>query len=210
MAEITITYETLYDLLRREKDRAELQELDPLFYEKLVKYLKDKKEILISQEKKDSIFTTTEVQKTRKQIDNIKKIIKELYEKRESKIIQLAMMNSRSQTPTNDKSLMLNLEKEIYEETIRCLDKFRKEILHNIALGNSINSKNEPKDLKKDEKPTNTTKEVKFRKKTPKFVGTDLNHYGPYENEDTAQIPSDIAELLISNKQVEEVKNEDT
>ena len=81
-----------------------IQELDSLFHEKLVNYIKDKKEILSSQEKKDSIFTPIEVTKTRKQIDNIKKIIREIYEKRESKIVQLSLMNSRSQNPKDDKT----------------------------------------------------------------------------------------------------------
>ena len=45
MAE-TITYETLYDLLRKEKNNAELQNIDPLFYDNLVKYIKEKKDIL--------------------------------------------------------------------------------------------------------------------------------------------------------------------
>jgi DNA replication initiation complex subunit (GINS family) len=210
MSDITITYETLYDILRREKSRAELQELDQLFYGNLIRYLKEKKEILRSQEQKDSIFTTIEVQKTRKQIENIQKIIKELYEKRESKIIQLALMNSRSNTPKNDKLNMLNTEKEIYESIIQPLDEFRNDILHNIVLGNSINEKNEPKDLKKAEKPKIVTKEVIFNRKTDKFIGTDLNNYGPFEKGDKAELPIEIAEFMINKKQVNGIKNEDS
>lgn len=210
MTEITITYETLYDMLRREKNRAELQELDPFFYEKLAKYIKDKQEILISQEQKDSIFTTIEVQKTRKQIENIQKIVRELYEKRESKILQLALMNSRSKTVSKDKSLMLNSEKGTYDSLIKSLNEFREDILHNIVQGKPSNGnyqeeikENEPKGLKKDEKPTINTKQVKFRQEMSKFVGTDLNHYGPYKKGDIAALPNDIAELLIDKKQVE-------
>ncbi len=211
MTEITITYETLYDMLRREKNRAELQELDPFFYEKLAKYIKDKQEILLSQEQKDSIFTTIEVQKTRKQIENIQKIVKELYEKRESKILQLALMNSRSKVATKDKSLMLNSEKGTYDSLINSLNEFREDVLHNIVQGKVSNGnyqeeikENEPKGLKKDEKPTINTKQVKFRQEMSKFVGTDLNHYGPYQKGDVAALPTDIAELLIDKKQVEE------
>jgi len=210
MADITITYETLYDILRREKNRTELQELDAFFYEKLVKYIKEKQEILSSQEKKDSIFTTIEVQKTRKQIENIQKIVKELYEKRESKILQLAIMNSRSKNHTNDKDFMLDSEKGVYDAITQCLNEYREDILHNIVQGKA-HTKNtytpekiEPKDLKKDEEPTNTTLEVKFKQKLPKFVGTDLNHYGPYEVGDIASLPMDIAELLVSKNQAEE------
>lgn len=206
---MAITYETLYDILRREKNRAELQELDQLFYQNLITYLKEKKEILRSQEQKDSIFTTVEVQKTRKQIENIQKIVKELYEKRESKIIQLALINSRSQTQKNDKISMLNSEKEIYDSIIQNLDKYRKDILHNIVLGNNLNqAKIEPKDLKKDEKPKTTTREVIFKKKTEKFVGTDLESYGPFEKGDIVKLPAEIADFMINKNQVEKVENE--
>ncbi len=212
MTEINITYETLYEILRREKNRAELQELDPLFYQKLVNYIKEKYEILKSQEQKDSIFTTIEVQKTRKQIENIQKITKELYEKRESKIIQIALINSRTKSSTNDKKFMLNLEKKVYDKVIQNLDKFRVEILHNVILGKLIETvtvKKEPKDLKKVENPKNQAKEVVFKQKMSKFVGTDLNNYGPYEKGDIAQLPEDITTLLIKKNQVEE-KNENT
>jgi DNA replication factor GINS len=209
MTEINITYETLYEILRREKNRAELQELDELFYQKLVTYIKEKYEILRSQEQKDSIFTTIEVQKTRKQIENIQKITKELYEKRESKIIQIALINSRTKSSTNDKKFMLNLEKNVYDKVIQNLDKFRVEILHNVILGKLIETtivKNEPKDLKKVENPKNQAKEVVFKQKMSKFVGTDLNNYGPYEKGDIAQLPEDVTTLLIKKNQVEEKK----
>jgi DNA replication initiation complex subunit (GINS family) len=42
MADVKITYETLFDLLRREKNRNELQQLDPSFYLDVVSYLKEK------------------------------------------------------------------------------------------------------------------------------------------------------------------------
>lgn len=209
MAEITITYETLYDLLRKEKNSAEIQELDSLFHNNLIKYIKEKIEILRSQETKDSIFTSLEVQKTRKQIDNIKKIIKELYEKRESKIVQLALMSSRFQTISNDKKFMLDREKDLYDAVTKTLNKCREDLLHNIILGNNI-KKQEPKDLKKDEEPKILTKKVKFRQKTERFIGTDLNNYGPFEKEDTSELPLDIANLLINKQQVEEIQNENT
>ena len=64
MSEITITYETLYELLRREKFRQELQQLTPTFYQDTVNYIKEKQVILDSQKNKDSIFAT-ESEKTR-------------------------------------------------------------------------------------------------------------------------------------------------
>ena len=40
MADNIITYETLYDILRKEKYNQELQKLDNDFFERVLKYLK--------------------------------------------------------------------------------------------------------------------------------------------------------------------------
>ncbi len=207
MAEdVIITYETLYDILRREKNRQDLQELPQTFLTDLTNYLKKKKEILQSQEQKKSIFTTTEVQKTRKQIESIQKIIKELYERRESKIIQLALIASRTSIETEEKNVMLPEEQEFYNKIIENLDHFRENMLYKLSNGDSPTIKiSKPKDLKIPEKPNKTTKKVKLLTDVPKFVGTDLETYGPYNTKDTIEIPNEIADLLIKQKKAEEI-----
>ena len=208
MAEdIIITYETLYDILRREKNRPELQELPETFTKDLISYLKKKKEILQSQEKKKSIFTSIEVQKTRKQIESIQKIIKELYERRESKIIQVALISSRTSIDTEEKSVMLPEEEKFYNEISKKLDYYRENILYQLSNGDApkIEIKEKPKDLKKPEKPKKTAKKIKFLADIPKFIGTDLETYGPYGNQETIEIPNEIADLLIKQKKAEEI-----
>ena len=41
--EVNITYEVLFEILRREKDTADLQKLEPGFFNDFVEYLEDKK-----------------------------------------------------------------------------------------------------------------------------------------------------------------------
>lgn len=207
MSESTITYELLYDVLRKEKTRAELQKLEDSFYKEVTDYIKSKKEILSSQEKKESIFTTIEVQKTRKQIENVQKILKELYDKRETKIIQLAMMASRNNILTNDKGLMLEEEKKFYDNLVNHLNIFREDILNNIVQGiePNLKEKEEPKDLKTTVMPSKKTRLIRLINEVPKFVGTDLNTYGPFEKEDVASLPEEIAALLITKNKAEEI-----
>ena len=81
--EVNITYETLFELLKREKDTTDLQKLEPNFFNNFVDYLNEKKKIL---GKDDSLFSYDEKKKVEKQIDNAKRIIKEIYERREKKI----------------------------------------------------------------------------------------------------------------------------
>ncbi|MCD4759944.1 hypothetical protein K8R33_03580 [archaeon] len=201
--DIIITYETLYDILRREKDRVELQTLPETFLQDLINYLKKKKEILQSQEKKKSIFTSIEVQKTRKQIESIQKIIKELYERRESKIIQLAIISSRTNIETEEKTVMLLEEHELYDSIIKKLDYYRENVLYQLSNGDAPKVKT--KALKKPEKPNKTAKKLKFLVDIPKFIGTDLETYGPFNNEEKTNIPNEIADLLIKQQKAEEI-----
>jgi len=213
--ETTITYEFLYDLLRREKDRTELQNLEEEFYEKTVKYMEEKKDILNSQEEKESIFTGSEVQKTRKQIENIQKIIKELYETREQKILKLSVISSKMSNHSNNRENMLNEERKFYEDITYTLNNYRENLLNNLVRGKTINlettklleKEDKPKHLKKQVMPTNSRKSVKFINEVPSFVGTDLTVYGPFQKEDIAKIPLDIANLLIKSKKVIENEN---
>src|SRR3989344_1673364 len=132
---VMITYETLYELLRKEKFRQELQKLDENFFKDVINYLEEKKTILQSQEKKDSIFAPSNIQKTRKQLDNLQKIIKEFYERRETKIIQLAVFSSRTNSTIQDYSAMLEEEKELYKSIVDELNGFRSSILKSLLQG---------------------------------------------------------------------------
>ncbi len=202
-----ITYENLYDILRKEKHNTELQEIDENFYNKILKYIEEKKEILVSQQKKESIFTTIEVQKTRKQLDNIFKIIKELYEKRENKIIHLALMNSKTGQEALDKSTMLEEEEEFYNLLKNHLDNSRNKLLSNLINGKDKKQEQmgEPKHLKTEDGPKKT-KRIKALKPIQSFVGTDLETHGPFEIGDEASLPTDIVNLLVAKNKVEEIE----
>ena len=95
MAEL-ITYEMLYEILREEKTKKEITRLDENFFENVIKYMSEKRNMLESQQKKSSIFTLSESVNTKKQLENVHRILKELYERRENKILQLALFRSRT------------------------------------------------------------------------------------------------------------------
>lgn len=196
-----ITYETLYDLLREEKAASTLVKLDPDFFEKVSKYIAEKQAILLAQEQKSSVFTASETLKTKKQLDNIQRIIRELYERREFKIIDLATFQSRTNELV-DLSTMLEIEKQLYFSVLESLNLFRKEILFALLearipkkvteIAHNSSTQEKPKELKT----------VRFVQAVPKFVGADLKVYGPFEEEDVASVPSRIAEILVKKEKV--------
>ena len=199
MEEDIITYENLYETLRKEKYKKELQPLDKDFYRKVAVYLQEKQDILNTQQGTDTLFSN-QVQKTRKQIENTQKILKELYERRETKIIQLAIFSSRTSTDTVETSDMLEEETEFYKKFIKHLNSQREANLYNLI---KVVYNNKPKEIKAEE--SSKAKTVRFIQPIPKFVGEDLTVYGPFEEEDMANLPLEIADLLIKNKKAEEL-----
>ena len=109
--EIVITHETLFEILKREKDRTELQKLDASFFEDVVNYIREKRSILGN----ESPFSADEKRNTERQIENIRRILKDLYDKREKKVIGMALDKSRTKSNVMDTSALLNEEKMLFE-----------------------------------------------------------------------------------------------
>ncbi len=224
--EVNITYETLYDLLKKERDIADLQKLDPNFFAHFVEYLNEKKRML---DKEDSLFSDDEKKKTEKQIDNAKRLIKEIYERREKKILNIALMKSRTKSNVIDMSSLLENEKKLLNDVEGVLNSFRKEVIDNIINGRPASKVIAREPVKKDEESgqimavgqkinlddsgndsilmeAKATRLVRFLCPVPKFVGTELEEYGPFGEEDIANLPSEIAEVLITKGRAEEIE----
>jgi len=206
-----ITFETLFESLRKEKFNQEIQKIDPDFYNQIIKYLEEKSAILDTQKKSDSMFSS-EVKKNQLQIENIKKIIKEIYEKRENKILNLALMSSRTNVKDTPKELIPE-EKKIYKDFLETLNNYRSGILQNILNKSKPiikSKKEEPKEIKSEQNKSTGNKLIRFIQPVPKFVADDLNIYGPFDQEDMSNLPKKTADLLIKRKRAEEIKIENT
>ena len=218
--EVVITYETLFELLQREKERADLQKLEPTFFSDTISYIKDKKKILDA--KSDSPFALDEKKKTERQLENIYKILKELYERREKKIISLALDKSRTKSNLIDTTALLREEKVVFDAIAELLDTYREAILYSVLNEKMPFMQSSPSELSYhkplDKKPTEDfksafelkkpTKLVRFINSVPKFVGPELEEYGPFGEEDIANLPAEIADVLINKGKAEEIREE--
>ncbi|MEE9525553.1 MAG: hypothetical protein V3V78_03025 [Candidatus Woesearchaeota archaeon] len=209
--EINITYETLFELLRREKSRDELQKLDEKFFSDVANYLKEKEELLEQLRTKQDLFVNEEKEKAEKQLEDIRNILKKLYERREKKIVDMAIDVSRTPSIIIDTSIMLDEERVMYERILGLLNGFREGVLLNIQNARlpEIKAKIEEKKIEKEEtevtqeKPEETLRAVKFSHDVPRFVGLDLQEYGPFEAGESAEIPPQIADVLINKGRAE-------
>ncbi len=219
--EVVITYETLFEILKREREMSDLQKLEPDFFGNAIIYIKDKKKIM--EAKGDSPFASEEKKKTERQLDNIYKIIKELYERREKKIIMLAFDKSRTRSNLIDTTALLKEEKVIFEALTSLLDTYRNAILHSVLnekmpfmqpnTGELPNQKQLEENkishgFKSASELKRTTKLVRFTHSIPKFVGPELEEYGPFQEEDIANLPEEIAGLLLSKGKAQEIEEE--
>jgi len=215
--EVVITYETLFELLKRERERPDLQKLEPAFFSDTISYIRDKKKIL--EAKEESIFAPEEKKRTERQLENIYKILKELYERREKKIISLALDKSRTNSNLIDTSALLKEEKVFFEALTGLLDNYREAILyavlneklpfmHTSDIAKSLEEKKPSEAFKSALDLKKLTKLVRFMHQVPKFVGPELEEYGPFEEEDIANLPVEIADVLINKGKAEEIREE--
>jgi DNA replication initiation complex subunit (GINS family) len=206
MTDIKITYETLFDLLRTEKNRENIQKLDETFFQDVLKYLNEKQEIIKKSNTHSELFNPEETKKTQQQFNNVKKILKELYERREKKILNLALLSTRTGTNNTQEACLLQEEKILLKEITEVLNRHKKEVLHNLLQlksPNLVKQQKTDKPKKEESKEESDMLTVRFIHPVPKFVGRQLEIYGPYEEEEIANLPKEIASVLIKKGRAE-------
>jgi DNA replication initiation complex subunit (GINS family) len=212
----SITFESLYDMVRKEKTTSELQKLHPDIYDQIIKYLKTKTETYRNA-KDNQNFNSAELDKIKTQIINARKLVKEFYEKRESKLLHLAINKSRVKNV--DETALMKEEKLLFDEATKMVDRYRDEILLNLINAKKPFSEHpiteQEKHIKKEEPKQETAQKpqespddkikIRINSSIPKFVGTNLEIYGPFEDGDIAILPRELAEVIINRGRAEQI-----
>ncbi len=218
--EVAVTYETLYEMLRIEKSREEIQQLDEGFLLDVLNYLREKQKILDEAEKKQDLFSIDEREKTQVQLVNIRKIVRELYERREKKIADMALNRSRTKSNLIDTTVLLVHERYLFDSIVSVLDSFRDSVLHSVLSlkepSISISPPDAPKPVEPaasqpvvqplEQPPAPATKTIKFIQPVEQFVGKELELYGPFQPEQKEELPAEIADILIEKGSAVEVQ----
>ncbi len=210
------SFDDIYELLRSEKYSTDLQPLKAEDLKKIADYFKAKKELLFKQKKGSTFFDKSKKDKLKSEIENARRALKELYERREKKIINRALFTCRSDFKLKDSTNMLASEEKLYAVLVELLKTSFDEFVNNFKVGKENSEeqadiKLEPKELKESiqtSKLESGKKLIKFVEAVPEIIGTDLCKYGPFEKEATTSLPDDLADALIAQKKAEEVKNE--
>ncbi len=144
------------------------------------------------------------------EIKNTKKIIINIYELREKKIILSAITKARGGNP--DIKNMLNIEKKLYDSILKLLSDSRNNFLkeHEEEKDELIDkSDNKEDNIEKIEAPIeknnrNFNPIVIVQKDIPEFVGTDFRNYSISKG-DVISIPENMSEMLLKRNVVKKL-----
>src|SRR3989338_11633146 len=213
MENIRITLETLYDILRNEKKREDLQKLEDSFFNDVVNYLREKKKLLSSKQEESELFASGEKKKLEYELNSINRILKEIYERRETKIIAIALNKSKTGSDIIDTSSMLREEKQFYQQVLGILDDYRRGILLSLFRGElpvvdrkivEIEKK-ATKSFKFEPSERQGMVKIRFIRPTPSFIWKDMKVYGPFGEGEQTEIFPEVAELLVRKSRAERV-----
>jgi len=185
-----ITYNELYDALRKERYSEQLQPIPKRFINEVAAYLKDKKEIA---NKKDDDFSDT-IAKTKKQFENSIAIFKELILRRKKKILELAFIATETGISKRDFENMLAIEKETFDNIMKSLEQSDKKV-NEMLKGAEEDINNKP-----------SNKMIVFIEDADEFLDLEGNKLGPFKKGDIANIVEEIANILIIDKKAEAIE----
>ncbi len=183
-----ITYNEIYEAAKKERYSEQLQQLPKNFIANVAEYLKEKKEM---SSKQDDAFSDM-ITKTKKQYETAVVLFNELKRIRRKKILNLVLIASETGISKRDFENMLDFEKELFEEIMKEIDASDKKF--NELFNGAKN------DVMKNDM-------VLFKKDVDEFIGPDGEMMGQFKKGQIANIPYQIAKILIEDGKAEKVED---
>lgn len=175
-----ITFNDIYESSRKERNSEKLQKLPDNFIEEIAEYFEGKRGISL----KNSDSFSDVVIKTKKQLESAITFFRELMNRRRKKILNLILISAEMGSSKKDFENMLDFEKKLFEELMVCVESSDKKL-------------NEVLEKKRDIKPSN--QKIIFKEEVGEFVGLDGEKIGGFKKGDVAELPREIAKILIDD-----------
>lgn len=185
-----ITYNDIYEALRKERYSEQLQGIGKNFIREVANYLKEKKGI---SEKSGDIFSNA-ISKTKKQFENAVIMFKELMLRRRKKLLNLAFIATETGISKRDYENMLAFEKEIFDEIMKSMEEGDR------RLTKLLNGQ-EQEGKKKN-------KLITFLSDTDEFLSLEGEKLGPFKKGDIVNLPIEIANILVADNKAELINGE--
>ncbi len=186
-----ITYNDLYEALRKERYSEQLQSLSKDFVKLVAVYLKEKEEIA----KKDDDLFSENVKRTKRQLEEAASIFNELMRIRKKKLLDLAFVSSETGISKRDYENMLSSEKDTFERIMKAIEDSKKDVEKKLSG-------------KDDDSVEEKHKLVVFKQDTEEFLDLEGNKLGPFKEGDIVNLPQEIANILLVDNKVDSAEEE--
>lgn len=207
MEEDEINYRTLRKIQQMEKNSPTLTELKSDFYKAFSEYLDNLNNRLERENSSQKQLLLKD------EIQNAKKIVTNIYEHREKKILLVAISKARGGNP--DLKNLIDTEEELFNPILELMQKSRKTNLERESTENNLNeaktvkieeeNKETEKSEENNENQGNPNPIVRVTQDIPEFVGTDEKKYN-LRNNDIVSLPEEMSEMLSKRGVVEKIK----
>ncbi len=171
-----LSYEIIRKIHRLEKGSVKLVKLEDNFFEGLKSFLEDEKEKI---KQNEDVFDDSKTQR----LFNIKNMIEDILYLRQKKIINKAIIKVK--TGNEDVSDLLLPEQKMYKQISEIFEDYQG------YLKTVFDNNHKPK-------VKYNLMKMKIIQSVPKFIGTDMQEYGPYDENEVIEIPESIAKLFIN------------
>ncbi len=183
-------YEELYESWQKEKENLEIQKLSKDFCARLSEYLKKLRE-----ERRMLDQKTTKAKLMNREFENVKTMVQEMFQLRYEKAIKTTLARKTVST-----EFLTEEEERLHQEILPIAESYQS-LLQDILRGRLSH-------IEKKEKPEKMA--LRFTKKIPAVIGSDMKSYGPFMPEDIATLPTENARILISQGAAVEVETKET
>lgn len=174
-----LTYNELYEILRKEKYNEGLQLLPKDFLEQMSEFLKERRSI----ENSANLFENSSMD-AKKQLENAIAMFRELMLKRKKKILSLVFVATETGIMKRDYENMLAFEREVFDKMVKTFEDGDKEMAR--ALQGA-------KEMEKEYKM------IVFHQNVEQFVDMSGNIVGPFVSGELANLDAPVSEILVSN-----------
>ncbi len=179
-----ISYNDLYEALRKERYSDDLQLLKKSFLNEVAEYFAEKKKF---SDKDDDMFSDV-VLKSKKRLENAMALFKELLLRRRKKVLNLAFVASETGISKKDFENLLDFEKELFEDIVKSLEKADKNLSGSMIVGGKVES---------------SFKLVRFTSHVDEFLDLEGETLGPFAQGEVANLNNEIVNILVQDKKVE-------
>jgi len=218
---VNITYDKLFEILRIERNDPNLQRLSSTFFADVRVYLQLKQDSISKSKNSSDIFAAEHIETAQQQIRNAMKILADITDRRERKILNLAINKARVSSSAVDTSSLLTEEKAMFAQIVSLLTAQRNTLQQlfsattsqstSIAGSNSTVAQ-APAAITETAVPTAATQVAPAIEKSylviediTEFFGPDMRHYGPFVKGDNASFSDQIARILLKKGLVKQI-----